>query len=311
MQLDIFNDSRDVMLRNDVLEALQVHDAVIAHTAWMRLQREYPEDLFLVGSQILLGALQARASHPTAAAFTQHADLRAPRLELLETVGPAAQSLMGARAAQVWLRPFWQALVARSAALAFRADAEQDHPAWMLLHMQEWPACMEAVAQIESWRRIPAPLAWMAQSKLKLQGLRAAWPVLAELAWVAPHRLHALAVAAPEPQFQRLAEQFESAWGDLEAGESPHDATLNVASYADSEKAWAWFPAWVLMAQPQHAADLVMAQPGQHTAPEQAMRLLVNLLGLERQGRHLDLIHERKNLRGLHAGLYAAYMSTR
>jgi hypothetical protein len=151
----------------------------------------------------------------------------------------------------------------------------------------------------------------MTQSKLKLQGLRAAWPLLAELAWTAPHRLHALVVATPEPQLQRLADQFESAWDDLDAGEFSQGATVNVAANADSERAWAWFPAWVLTAQPQHVADLALARPGQHKAPEQAMRLLVNLLGLERQGRHHDLIQQRKTLRGLHLGLYAAYMLTR
>ena len=33
MQLDIFNDSRDVMLRNDLLDAFQPHDAVF-DLAW-------------------------------------------------------------------------------------------------------------------------------------------------------------------------------------------------------------------------------------------------------------------------------------
>jgi hypothetical protein len=311
MQLDIFNDSRDVMLRNDVLAALQAYDAPKAQAAWALLRHEYPEDLFLVGSQVLLRALQARDSQHEPDAFTHHADLRTPRLVLLETVTPAAQSLMSEPAAQMWLRPFWQTLIARSQALTFRADDEQDHAAWMLLHMQDWKACMDAVAQIASWRRIPAPLAWMAQSKLQLLGLRAAWPLLAELAWLAPHRLQALVQTTPEPQLQRLADAFELAWDALDEPVAPQDAIHKVAAYAEAERAWAWFPAWVLTAQAQHVADLALAQPGQHKAPEQAMRLLVNLLGLERQGRHHDLVQQRKSLRGLHPGLYAAYMKTR
>jgi hypothetical protein len=39
--------------------------------------------------------------------------------------------------------------------------------------------------------------------------------------------------------------------------------------------------------------------------------LLVHLLGLEHQGRHHDLVKLRKNLRDLHAGLFAAYIKTR
>ena len=48
MQLDIFADSRDVMLRNDVLDALQRRHAAAAGQAWQRLADEYPEDDTLI-----------------------------------------------------------------------------------------------------------------------------------------------------------------------------------------------------------------------------------------------------------------------
>jgi hypothetical protein len=41
------------------------------------------------------------------------------------------------------------------------------------------------------------------------------------------------------------------------------------------------------------------------------MRLVVELLGLERQGRHAELMQRRRALRDLHGDLYAAYMATR
>ena len=41
------------------------------------------------------------------------------------------------------------------------------------------------------------------------------------------------------------------------------------------------------------------------------MRVMLELLGLERQGRQRDLIELRKTLRGLNGALYAAYMATR
>lgn len=312
VQLDIFDDSRDVMLRNDVLQALQAHDAALAAGAMDKLQREYPQDPMLADGQVLLRALQARTDlSATDGGFRQHADLRCHRLALLDTLAPAVQRRLDATSAQTWLRPFWQDLLARSGALPFRADAEQDHAAWMLLQLQDWQAGAEAVGRIESWRRIPAPLSWMAQAKLQLHGLRATWPLLAELAWLAPQRLAALAAAVPAPQLNRLMDQFEVDWDQLGASESLQNATNNVASSAYETRDIAWFPAWVLTAQPQHAPDLAVAQPGQHTPPERAFRLLVNLLGLERQGRHHELVQQRKALRDLHAGLYAAYMQTR
>ena len=58
----------------------------------------------------------------------------------------------------------------------------------------------------------------------------------------------------------------------------------------------AWFPAWVLTERPALAAHL---------------RVLIELLGLERQGRQRDVVERRRTLRGLDAPLYTAYMATR
>ena len=41
------------------------------------------------------------------------------------------------------------------------------------------------------------------------------------------------------------------------------------------------------------------------------MRLLLEILGLERQGRHHEMIERRKALRDIHPSLYAAYMTRR
>lgn len=299
MQLDIFNDSRDVMLRNDLLQALQAHQAGQAEVALKKLRHEYPQDPLLADAHVLLAALRTRASQSAAlVAFSQHADLRTQRLNLQDALAPAALCVLDVPAAQAWLRPFWQDLVARSRALPYQIDAEQDHAAWLLLQLQDWQACLDAVERIESWRRIPAPLAWMAQAKLHLLGLPASWSLLAELAWLAPKRLEAVAQSARDPVLQRLKDQFDASF---EPDSDSADVTQDLA----------WFPAWVLTHQPREVAHLSQAQPGQHSAPEQAMRLLVNLLGLERQGRQHDIVAYRKSLRDLNGWLYAQYMKTR
>ena len=46
-QLDIFAHSRDVMLRNDVLQALERRDAASARAAWRALAAEFDADLAL------------------------------------------------------------------------------------------------------------------------------------------------------------------------------------------------------------------------------------------------------------------------
>jgi len=221
---------------------------------------------------------------------------------LQDTIQPAALRLFGKESAALWLRPFWQDLVQRAAQLPFRADCEEDHAVPMLLHTKDWQAAVDALARIASWRRIPAPLAWMTQAKLGLLGLQASWGLLAELAWLSPRRLDALLQQAQDPLLQRLTEQFDA---EFEPAMAVAGATT------DPSADWAWFPAWVLCVRPDWVSHLALAQAGQHSAPEQAMRLMVELLGMERQGRHHDIVARRKSLRDLHAGLYAAYMKTR
>lgn len=295
MQLDIFEHSRDVMLRNDVLLALEQQDAARALAAWEALHAEYALDEALPDLRVLTEALATRV-HPTLPGepLADHGALRRARLGLQDELAPAALRLLGQKGAALWLRPFWQALVLRAAHLPFRAQAEQDHVAPMLLQIGDWQGALDSVARIESWRRIPAPLAWMTQAKLHLYGLQTSWGLLAELAWLSPRRLDELVQGVNEPILRQLKEQFEAAI-------DPLDAVTDLA----------WFPAWVLTERPQMVAFLAQAQPAQHSAPEQAMRLLVNLLGLERQGRHHDIVRQRKELRELNPWLYGAYMRTR
>lgn len=44
MQLNIFDHNRDVMLRNDVLQVLEQHDAARSRAAWETLHQEYAKD---------------------------------------------------------------------------------------------------------------------------------------------------------------------------------------------------------------------------------------------------------------------------
>jgi len=303
MQLDIFEHSRDVMLRNDVLQSLAQYAAAQARARCETLAHDYPQDPALAALGLLIGAVAARFdARGQLPAFADHGTLAQAQLVLRERLTPVAQSLMAVKPAQIWLRTFWQDLIARSAHLPYSADTQAQHVAPMLLHIEDWQGAADAVTHIESWRRIPAPLAWMAQARLNLLGLHASWPLLAELAWLSPQRLEALVQTSADPILKRLKNQFEAEF------DASNDVTDGASGPCDD---LAWFPAWLLTQRTQLASHLAQAQPGMHGAPEQAMRLLVNLLGLEHQGRHQDIVSHRKTLRDLHGGLYAAYMKTR
>ena len=290
MQLDIFEHSRDVMLRNDVVHALERRDGPAARVAWDTLARECPVDECLASLLLLVKAVEG-CGQPV---FRDHDALRHARLAQQNDIEPAAQRTFGDKAATAWLGPLWRELAQRAAPLAFRADHGEDHAAPLWLRAGDWMAAAEAVKCIESWRRIPAPLAWMVQARLKLYGLQATWGMLAEVAWLSPRRLDELVSHACDPSLQQLVDKFESSF----------DGTGDASDLA-------WFPAWVLTERPGLAAPMALAQPSQHSAPEKALRVMSELLGLERQGRHHDVVARRKTLRDLQASLYAAYMKTR
>jgi len=290
MQLDIFEHSRDVMLRNDVVQALEHYDATAAQAACERLAQEFPRDVSLPELRILAEAVDFGERQM----FSDHEALRRARLALQQTVRPAALGSFGDTGGGVWLSRLWQELAERAAPLAFSPACAGEHAAPLWLQAGDWQAAEQAVTRIESWRRIPAPLGWMVEARLHRVGLQATWPLLAELAWLSPRRLGELVPRSPDPLLPPLMSKFEA---DFEGAGDDSDI--------------AWFPAWVLTERPDAARHMAPAQASQHGAPEQGMRLLVELLGLEHQGRHHDFVNRRKALRDLQPSLFKAYMRTR
>jgi hypothetical protein len=290
MQLDIFADSRDVMLRNDVLDALHRRDAVSARQAWQRLADEFPNDDTLDGLATLIDVLDSDVTTP----FADHPALAAACGRINDEVAPAARRLLGEAPGRAWLASCWRMVAQQAAALPFRADVSDLHAAPLWLRAGDWGEARRAVERIESWRRIPAPLMWMAEVRYRADGLESALPLLTELAWLSPGRLagllHRLADASVDTLRRKFDANFEGA-----------GQTADLA----------WFPSWVLIEKPALAPLLREAQPSRQTAPERATRLLLQILSLERQGNQHELVERRKALRDLHGGLYAAYMKTR
>jgi len=290
VQLDIFADSAEVILRNDIGQALRANDAVAAGAALLRLAALSPADPMLAPATVLLHSLRRCSEEP----FPSHAALAMERHTASNEIGAAVRAVCGPSGGQAWFASLWSRLARRSEHLAFDAGRADDHAAPLFLLAGDWPAAARAVAGIESWRRIPAPLAWMAEARFRLDGLDTVWPLLAELAWLAPRRLDEIMRQLADPLLGRLRRAF--------------DAGFELRGDIDD---LAWFPAWALTEAPALASRLGLAQLSLRRPPEQAMRLMLELLGLERQGRHHDLVAGRRQLRDLCGPLYAAYMATR
>lgn len=134
----------------------------------------------------------------------------------------------------------------------------------------------------------------MIEARGRSGDLDAIWPLLAELAWMAPQRAQALVPRLELPELDRLVRGF--------------DAEFEGEGAADD---FAWFPAWVLIADRRRAAGLRLAQDGAHTPPETCARVILGLLALERQGRHGELVAGRAKLRNTHPALFVRYMQDR
>jgi hypothetical protein len=290
MQLDIFADSRDVMLRNDVLDALHRRRARQAQDAWQKLESEFPHDDTLTGLATLIDALRNEVAAP----FIDHLAAATACLRLENEVEPVARRLLGAPASRAWLAPCWRAAARQAAALPFRAETSEQHAAPLWLRSGDWDEARRAVECIESWRRIPTSLAWMAEARHRADGLELAWPLLTELAWLSPGRFADILHRLADASIDGLRRKFDATF----------DGTGQTVDLT-------WFPAWVLIEKPGLAPLLREAQTSRQTAPERATRLLLQILSLERQGNQSELIERRRALRDLHAGVYAAYMKTR
>jgi hypothetical protein len=292
-QLDIFADSQDVMLRNHLVGVLTRHDGSAARQALAALAASCPDDAMLAPARMLLATIDGR---PTV--LENATEACAARLHLQAQVAPAAAAVLGRDSAQAWMASLWRDLARRSQALPWSAAHADDHAAPLWLAAGDWLQAARAAGGIASWRRIPAPLAWMAEARFRLDGVDAVWPLLAELAWLAPRRLDGLLRRLADPLLDRLRRRFDD---DFDAGVERGDGHGDLA----------WFPAWVLADTPALAPRLALAEPGQDSAAERGLRLLVTLLGLEHEGRHPELVARRRVLRDLCPPLFAAYIATR
>ena len=287
MQLDIFEHSRDVTLRNAVIDALTDRNVAATMAAIDDLVSEYPDDSMLPAFNLLAERLALRVVGSLNRVSTGDV------LRATENVTAAAQRVFGTDA-DSWLSPFWVELATAAAALPFDPRNETLHAAPLLLRAGKWNDACISLESIPSWRRQPAPLAWKIEATARIDGVDAIWPFFAELSWMAARRAEKLAHHLGIAELGKLVRSFDVEFdGDGKDNE------------------FSWFIAWVLITRPQLADRFPGTQPGANTSAERCARLVLNLLALERQGRHSDIAEGRKKLRDTHHWLFERYMRTR
>jgi hypothetical protein len=288
MQLDIFEHSRDVMLRNAAIDALRERDTGACAQALAALTAECGADPLLPAFSILCGKLHSPISKPLAREVAI-----AILQELDDAVAPAAHAVFG-KEAQAWLSPLCAELAASIADYPFDSGHESLHAAPLLLRAARWMDASACIESIASWRRQPAPLAWMIEARCHVAGFDALLPLLAELAWMAPQRAQVLAPRLELPALDRLVRDFDA---EFEGEGRPDDFT--------------WFPAWALIVDSRLGECLRLSQAGANTRSEYCARVVLGLLLCERQGRHAELVEGRRKLRELNPALLVRYMKGR
>jgi hypothetical protein len=300
-QLDIFADSDDVRRRNDFTDALLAGDAPLAGACLQAWREANPGDALLPDAARLLERLQEDAASAAGPGAAPVAALLGARTRLEGEVARAARALLGDAAAPAWLAGRWRVLAERARHIEWQPASAEVHAAALWLRAGDWAAAQTALASIESWRRIPQPLLWMAQARWHLEGTDAAWPLLAEAFWLAPARARALLFDLADRRLKQVMQRFED---DFEIVDDDGDD-------GGGREDWAWWPAWLAVEQPLLAEVLARAEDLPERAAAQGFRLVAALLRLEHDGRHHEIVAARKRLQALEPRLFTCYMRTR
>jgi hypothetical protein len=291
-QLDIFDDSAERMRLNDLAEAIGRDDGAAAQWAEQALTADFPDNPHRASAARLIAALMDQDTAP----WVDLDSAVAARRHVEQQLAPAAIDVLGAADAAPWLGRRWRALAQRARGLAFDRQRATGHAAALWREAAAWADMAAAVQSIPSWRRLPQPLAWMAEARFHSDGLDALWPLLAELCWLAPQRVPPLLSALPDGRLHKWQRRYED---ELEV-----DLSVEVDGAA-------WLPAWLVVDHPLRVEPLAQAHAVGDSDAERSFRLVAALVRLERQGRQHELVAQRKQLRDLHPVLFALYMKTR
>jgi hypothetical protein len=274
-QLDLFRDSRGVVLANEMIEALLAPDLDRAADALERIGVEEPAHAALDAFRCLLG-------------------------ELLESPLPAhdaAEVAVAVRRLESQIEPAARVELAQAArALPYDATAPQAHCAGLFLRGDQAQAAAEAAESIPDWRRNADALYWHAlachRAGRPAHGTRSAML----LALVAPACLPTALTRIRDAALDRDWAAFRAQCDWLDT---------------DEDAAPAWFPAWYLI---EHSgAELHLEASGglPDTRPARVASQLTRVLALEKRGYSPELISARKTLRDLDQPMFERYMLRR
>jgi hypothetical protein len=290
VQLDLFLDSRSVVLANDVTHALLARDAARATVVLERLRLEEPGHHLLGALDGLCRTLKAWPPLSTSAADVERA------IHWLETdVHPMAQAALGENAGNFMLA-FWCDLAKAPGAKVYGAGSPQAYRAALYLRCGDPEAAAAAAQAVEQPDGNADALHWLAVARYRMEELDACRMPLMRLALLAPQRFPVTLQEIDDPLLNRDWYAFQAAchWLDPEG-----------------EEFGSWFPAWYLVEHPGIVVDFGSPLTLPETVPVQAMKAIARLVKLEKGGYSPALISARSRLRELDSNMFEFYMARR
>jgi hypothetical protein len=214
VQLDLFLDSREVLIANEAVEALVARDATRAAAKVDELAEEGPNHPALPALQLMTRAL---ASWERPAADSAAIARRVARLQ--DEVAPAAAAVLGA-SARLFVHPFLLELAETARGLPYDAAHPQAHRAHLCLLGGDYDDAEEAVRAIADWRDNRDALHWLSVARYRREGLDAAREPVFQLAWRAPTKVPALLAELDDALLLREWNAFEAAcaWPSIGGG---------------------------------------------------------------------------------------------
>ncbi len=276
-QLDLFRDSGRALAFNDLGDALQARDGVRATRERERLAALAPDHPGVAQAATLIAALEAPP--PDGA---EQAIERLGRLE--RDWRRAASALLGARGRD-FLAPWWQEVGQALDGVTFDPAHPNRHASWAWRQCRDWNAVLSSVRAVPHHANHPVLLARLAEAHHALHERTVAVEHWFALCRLAPEEF-ARRVRAPDFPDRPMAE----AW---------HEAADSEVLEEDLTPAW--FPAWMLIAEP----GLARALPA--IAEADAPALAFNLV---RALRLADRVGLRRELKIVHPGLLAGYLAS-
>ena len=278
-QLDLFMDTEESAMVNDVVAALASHDADAAESRLSRLADLNPHHWAIADANTLIGALRIGPPSPEEAVN---------RLEEIERRWQPAASAVLHAGARDFLTPIWRALGAALEGKSFDERHPHQHAAWAYYNGLDWANVRRNICGTAGYESQPRLMGWLAEAQWRLRDPKGAYTSWFALCWREPDHFADL----------------------IEGGRFP-DAVLKkawlAAQEADLEPPMTapWFPAWTVLQAP-HVARAVPASAGD-SHPARAFDALVALAA---GGNDRQEMNHRKALQYLHPGLFNLYLDT-